>query len=129
MFFRQKDNSNGNQRTAAKFIVFLSQLLLLFKTCFSCKTDNPQLYTRQLGTMVEVKTVCSNPSCSQENYWSSQPNFGNSNRPAGNTLLSMATLFAGASISKIITIFNHMGLACISHTTFFKLQRVSYNKR
>lgn len=43
--------------------------------------------------------------------------------PAGNFLLCFAILLAGGSASKVIQIFNHMGLACISLSTFFRHQR------
>ena len=42
--------------------------------------------------------------------------------PAGNVLLSLAVLMAGASISKILLVFRHMGLVCYSARTFFKHQ-------
>ncbi|CAB4027620.1 Hypothetical predicted protein, partial [Paramuricea clavata] len=41
---------DGNIRTEPKFIVFWTQLLLLFKFCHSCKSDNPLIKTRQVGT-------------------------------------------------------------------------------
>ena len=40
-----------------------------------------------------------------------------------NVLLSLAVLMAGASISKILLVFRHMGLVCYSARTFFKHQR------
>jgi hypothetical protein len=44
--------------------------------------------------------------------------------PAGNFLLSFAILVAGKSATKVLRVFNHMGLKCISLSTFFKHQRV-----
>eukprot|EP00112_Aurelia_sp_Birch-Aquarium-sp1_P025355 Seg84.2 transcript_id=Seg84.2/GoldUCD/mRNA.D3Y31 product="hypothetical protein" protein_id=Seg84.2/GoldUCD/D3Y31 len=99
------------------------ELSLLFKFCFVCKSDNPLVVTRQKGTMVEVKATCCNMSCGYQHRWCSQPYRKDSKMPAGNLLLSMATLFAGGSISKVITIFKHMGLGCVSFTTFFTIQR------
>ena len=49
----------------------------------------------------------------------------NAKIPAGNFLLCFAILLAGGYASKVIKIFNHMGLACISLSTFFQHQRVS----
>ena len=89
-----------------------------------CKSDNQLVVTRQKGTMVEVKATCCNMSCGYQHRWCSQPYWKDSKMPTGNLLLSMATLFAGGSISKIITIFKHMGLGCVSFTTFFTIQRV-----
>ncbi|KAJ7380685.1 hypothetical protein OS493_007052 [Desmophyllum pertusum] len=43
--------------------------------------------------------------------------------PARNFLLCFVILLAGGSASKVIQIFNHMGLACISLSTFFQHQR------
>lgn len=37
----------------------------------------------------------------------------------------MATLFSGGSFTKMKTIFQHMGLACVSLNTFFKHQQVT----
>ena len=74
--------------------------------------------------MVEVKATCCNMSCGYQHSWCSQPYWKDSKMPTGNLLLSMATLFAGGSISKIITILKHMGLGCVSFTTFFTIQRV-----
>lgn len=43
--------------------------------------------------------------------------------PAGNILLSFATLCAGASIKKLLTVFRHMGLLAFSEPTFYYHQR------
>ena len=43
---------------------------------------------------------------------------------AGNFLLSLAILVAGASATKVRTVFNHMGLACISLQTYYTHQNV-----
>ena len=120
----QSLTTGDSDRDAPKHIVFLSQLLLLFKICILCKADNPLIITRQKGSMVVVKATCSNLSCGHENIWSSQPYWKNTKIPSGNLLLSMAILFAGSSISKVSTIFKHMGLGCMSLSTFFKIQRV-----
>lgn len=115
---------DGNLRTEPKFIVFLSQLLLLFKFCHFCKSDNPAVEARKCGTLVVVKSFCINPKCMKEKIWKSQPQMTGTKIPAGNLLLSMATLLAGGSISKVIQIFKHMNLCSISLSTFFKHQRV-----
>ena len=41
----------------------------------------------------------------------------------GNVLLSLAILMAGASISKVLLIFKHMGLSAYSARTFFFHQK------
>lgn len=118
-------NNNDNVRVQPKFIVFLSQLLILFKFCPFCNESNPQVETRQLGTMAVIKTTCTNSNCRKESSWKSQPVMPGTKIPAGNFLLCFAILLAGSSASKIIQIFHNMGLACISLNTYFKHQRVS----
>ena len=56
---------DGNLRTEPKHIVFLSQLLLLFNFCHSCKADNPLVKAKAIGTEVVVTTICNNPKCPQ----------------------------------------------------------------
>lgn len=117
---------NTHLRTEPKHIVFLSQLLLLFKFCHFCKDDNPLLEVSQVGTEVIVSTSCKNPKCEKkENVWHSQPTMPGLGIPAGNFLLCMAILLAGSSITKVSKIFKHMGLSCVSLNTYFKHQRVS----
>lgn len=91
-----------------KFIVFFSMLLSLFTmVCFKCKKSKPTATMKQRGTMVIVSQHC--PKCGENAFhWRSQPLiFGN--YPAGNILLSFGVLMAGASISKILLVFRHMG--------------------
>ena len=115
-------------RSEPKHIVFLTQLLMLFNFCHVCKSDNPSVEARQVGTKAVVTTTCTNPKCpKQVNTWHSQPNMPGSVLPAGNFLLCMAILLAGGSATKIFQIFSHMGLGCVSLNTFFKCQRVSYS--
>jgi len=71
------------------------------------------------GTEAVVKATCH--VCKKEN----QPTMPGSEIPAGNFLLCMAILVAGGSASKVLQIFSHMGLGCVSLNTFFKYQRVS----
>ncbi|KXJ17797.1 uncharacterized protein LOC110233295 [Exaiptasia diaphana] len=115
--------SDGNLRDEPKHIVFLSQLLLLFNVCHFCKSDNPLVTRRVIGTMVEVKSACTNLKCRKEYIWKSQPNFPGTRIAAGNLLLCFAILMAGGSISKVSQVFKHMGLSCISLATFFRHQR------
>ncbi len=102
--------------------------MLLFQFCPYCKIYNPLVETSQNGTKVIVYTHCGNPDCKQkDSVWRSQPNMEGTKIPAGNFLLSFTTLVAGASISKVQRVFNRMGLACISLTTFFQHQKVSWS--
>ena len=115
-----------NLRTELKHIVFVLQLLLLVRFCHSCKTSNPMVDVDQVGSEAVVTSTCSNPKCpNPKSTWHSQPTMPETKLPAGNFLLCMAILVAGASASKVLTVFAHMGLGCISLNTFFKYQRVS----
>ena len=110
--------------------MFLTQLLLLFGFCRSCKEDNPQVDVYQVGTQVVVTTTCSNPKCPKpKDTWQSQPFLPGTKLPAGNFLLCLAILLAGGSASKVFRVFSHMGLGCLSMTTFFTYQRVRTFKR
>jgi len=119
-----KDN---NLRTQPKFLVFLMQLLVLFKFCHSCKADNPLVETKQVGTMAVITSTCTNTKCKRKDtVWKSQPNMPGTKIPAGNFLLCMSILLSGSSASKVLQMFQHMGVACISLKTFFKHQSVGY---
>eukprot|EP00112_Aurelia_sp_Birch-Aquarium-sp1_P023357 Seg693.2 transcript_id=Seg693.2/GoldUCD/mRNA.D3Y31 product="hypothetical protein" protein_id=Seg693.2/GoldUCD/D3Y31 len=74
--------------------------------------------------MLEIASLCGNPKCpKKEMVWKSQPDMAGTRIPAGNFLLSFAILVAGASATKIWTVFGHMELACISLTTYYTHQR------
>ena len=60
--------------------------------------------------------------CKQSYEWQSQPTV-HGKIPAGNLLLSFAILMAGASISKTLLIFRHMGLSVYAARTYFRHQR------
>lgn len=96
----------------------LLKIFILF--CFTCKVEKPQVSMKQTGTMVTVTQHCS--KCTKGYVWRSQP-FVHGKCPAGNVLLSFAVLMAGASISKILLVFRHMGLSAFSSRTFFSHQR------
>ncbi|KAK2552961.1 hypothetical protein P5673_025663 [Acropora cervicornis] len=92
-----------------KFIVFYEMLLKIFLLfCFNCKKNNPQVSMVQNGTMVTVRQKCA--KCIKGYVWTSQRMMPHGKYPAGNVLLSLAILMAGASISKILLVFRHMGL-------------------
>ena len=93
-----------NLRTDPKHIVFLSQLLLLFKFCHVCKADNPLVETSEIGTQAVVKTTYNNPACKKEKTWYSQPLMPGTQTPAGNFLLCMSILLTGGSATRIFQI-------------------------
>lgn len=106
-----------------KFIVFFTKLLCLFSLfCFKCKRDQPNVTMKQRGTMVIVNQHCM--ICGDNSFsWKSQPMMFNGRYPAGNVLLSFSILMAGASISKILLVFKHMGLSAYNARTFFFHQK------
>ena len=62
--------------------------------------------------------------CQKQNTWYSQPLMPGYRIPAGNFLLCLCILLTGGSATKVIQMFRHMGLGCVSLNTFFKYQRV-----
>lgn len=114
-----------NIRSEPKHIVFLSQLLLLFQFCRSCKTDNPAVEITESGTNVKIKTSCQNVDCKKESTWHSHPFLPGTSIHAGNFLLPLAVVLSGGSAAKVVRILAHMGVGCISLRTFFRHQRVS----
>ena len=117
-----------NLRSEPKFIVFFTQLLSLFQICRECKSEKTLVEVNSHGTMAEVTTICVNPDCGKKSKWYSQPLFPGTKIAAGDLLLSFAILVAGASATKVFRVFQHMGMTCVSLTTFFKYQRVSLGK-
>lgn len=117
---------DDNLRTEPKHVVFLSKLLLLFQFCHSCRASSPLVEAKQVGTMVVVTTDCTNPKCPQKHtQWCSQPNMPGTRQPDENFLLCLAILLSGGSATKVINMFSHMGLGCISLNSYFYHQKVS----
>ncbi|XP_028414075.1 uncharacterized protein LOC114537143 [Dendronephthya gigantea] len=115
--------NDSNLRQEPKFIVFFTQLLALFNFCHTCKHDNPLVEVQENGTMAETTSTCANPKCGKTNKWFSQPNMPGTKIAAWNFLLSFSILVGGTSATKVLRVFRHMGLKCISLSTFFKHQR------
>lgn len=96
-------------------------LLALFSLCcFKCGARKPSLDLFKYGTMVKVFQNCD--KCKETFTWSSQP-LVLGKHPAGNVLLSFATLAAGATISKVLLVFKHMNLCCYTARSFFLHQK------
>ncbi len=112
-------------RNEPKFIVFFTQLLALFQICRECKCDKTLVDVNAHGTMAEVITTCVNPDCGKQTKWFSQPLFPGTKIAAGNLLLSFGILVAGTSATKVFRVLKHMGVSCVSLTTFFIYQWVS----
>lgn len=104
-----------------KFVVFYWKLVGLFSTfCFNCKEASPTVTAKSFGTMISMTQHCL--KCNQKYEWQSQPLL-DGKIPLGNLLLSFAVLMAGASISKTLLLFRHMGLSVYSARTYFRHQR------
>ena len=90
-----------------KFIVFYEMLLkIFFLFCFNCKAANPQVTIQQHGTMVTVKQQCM--KCIRGYVWNSQSFMPHGKYPAGNVLLTLAVLMAGASVSKVLLVLRQV---------------------
>ena len=109
-----------NEREEPKGIVFLSKLLQLFQFCHLCFSPKPKVAVTQTGTMLTIVSECSN--CGETYCWKSQPDLWG-RFPAGNLLLSFAVLCAGASIRKVLLVFQHMGLLVYHEPTYYYHQR------
>ena len=81
---------------------------------------NPEVTPSQTGTLLTIETKCS--ACKGVFTWKSQP-FLLEKFPAGNILLSFAVLCAGASIKKVLTVFQHMGVLVYNEPTYYYHQR------
>ena len=98
-----------------KFIVFCGMLMNIFTLfCFKCKEAAPAASLKCHETMVTVTQHCR--KCKDVFEWNFQP-LVMGKYPAGNLLLSFAILMAGASISKVLLIFRHMGISVYSART------------
>lgn len=116
----------GNIRQEPKYIAFLTQLMLLFRFCQTCKSDDIIVETSERGTMICVETQCGNPKClKRDSVWQSQSLLEDTKTAAGNILLSFAIILVGASASKVLRVFSHMGVACHSLRQFHRHQKVS----
>ena len=89
--------------------------------CFKCRNCKPTVELIKNGTLVSVIQNC--PKCGDEAFkWRSQPLIF-TKYPAGNIALSFGVLMAGASISKILLVFRHMGVCATSARTYFLHQK------
>jgi len=105
-----------------KFIVFESQLMMLFKMCCSCGQEMLELKTSTLGTLFEVNGTYPDGHVL---HWQSQPVVRHT--PAVNLLLAAAILLNGqtftsfANLADVLNlvkgvIMNYKGSMCICST-------------
>ena len=100
------------------YLVFESALMLLFSTCFICKSKFVTVEKLMFGSLLRIKQACS--QCSNIFDWFSQPYIGKV--PAGNVLLSAAILYTSCLPAKALRMFKTLNCAAITRKTYFRHQ-------
>ena len=101
------------------FIVFESQLNELFKFCQKCKSPVCELTKTTKGSMVTIKTLCSQH---HDYTWQSQPTSTHKNIPAGNLLIPAAIVCTGGTFQDLSNFAEALQLNFISRSIFFDMQ-------
>ena len=101
-----------------KFIVFESQLVMLFKMCRSCSQEMVKLKTSTSGTLFEVKGICPDEHVL---HWQSQPVVRRI--PAGNLLLAAAILLSGQTFTSFANLADVLNLVMFGERRYYDLQR------
>lgn len=102
------------------YLVFESALMLLFCTCFACKSRFATISEKYtIGSLLHIKQVCS--QCNNTFTWDSQPYIRNV--PAGNILTSAAILYTGSLPAKALRLFKSLNCTTITRKTFFRHQK------
>jgi len=106
-----KDNITGDW----KFIIFESQLMLLFKRCHSCGLEMVELKTTTSATL---SGICSDGHVL---HWQSQPVVRRI--PAGNLLLAAAILLSGQTFTSYANLADVLNLVMFGERRYYDLQR------
>ena len=101
------------------YLVFESALLILFSTCFFCRSPFSTIEKWTLGSLLRIKQICS--QCNGSFTWDSQPYIGKV--PAGNVLISAAILYTGSLPAKALRMFKNLNCSTITRKTFFRHQK------
>ena len=115
------DSDDDNSQTLPKqkkFIVFENELLKLFKFCQQCGSPTDTTTMTQHGSMVTVKTSCTN---GHTLTWESQPWVKGT--AAGNLLITAAIVFSGTTYKHSADFAKHLNLQFISSSYYYKIQR------
>ena len=115
------DSDDDNSQTLPKqkkFIVFENELLKLFKFCQQCGSPTDTTTMTQHGSMVTVKTSCTN---GHTLTWESQPWVKGT--AAGNLLITAAIVFSGNAYKHSADFAKHLNLQFISSSYYYKIQR------
>ena len=100
------------------YLVFESALMLLFSSCFICKSKFVIVEKLMVGSLLRINQVCS--QCSNIFEWCSQPYIGKV--PAGNILISAAILYSGCLPAKALRMFKTLNCASITRKTYFGIK-------
>ena len=87
----------------------------------ACSALTVTVTVKRCGTMATVIQTCDLCGPNKSFQWKSQP-FILGRHPAGNVMLSFSILMAGVNITKVLLMFRHMKLSCISARTYFSHQ-------
>ena len=104
--------SNLPLHRSKKFSVYEDFLMVLFKKCQNCGDETTTTTTRVIGTFLMSSSIGQNVFT----QWDSQ------DIPAGNILLSAASLFSGSLPAKVSQVLRIYGCASISYRTYFRHQ-------
>lgn len=108
-----------------KYLVFKSSLLQLLKWCHCPSCGALDIGERLPRLSINGSQLCLTISCSScgiNSTWKSQPSVPKTQIPVGNLLISAGILFAGATPTKVLRVFKHIGLVSISTRTFHRHQ-------
>lgn len=113
-----------NPVTDRKCLVFESRLDVLFSllVCPACgcpSSSDDTIKKTYSGSVLSVIIQCTSGHVILQ--WQSQPFIGH--MPAGNLLLSAATLLTGETFQHIQNVAQFINLKFMSHTTFYSIQR------
>ncbi|KAM7312877.1 uncharacterized protein ISCGN_009781 [Ixodes scapularis] len=115
----ETDTSPGTEQTGAnKYIVFESCLKKLLKRCPDCFSMATEVSFRCIGSMVRATITC---SAGHSSIWESQPRCHG--KPEGNILMCSGILFSGGCPTKMLRLFDIMGVAHIHSSQFYEYQR------
>ncbi|XP_061703474.1 uncharacterized protein LOC133515148 isoform X2 [Syngnathoides biaculeatus] len=116
-FTPPSSSTDSNGPRSAVFIISWSSHIQLIDTWCSC----PQCGCHSLRwncTILHLFFICT--ECGNQSIWCSQPLC--SNTPAGNIKLSAAILFAGVSVTKVLCVLAHLGVAIYKVRTYYHHQ-------
>ena len=101
-----------------KYVVFESELYMLFHHCTVCGSVVTEREKSEKGSMITIKAVCLNGHVTS---WNSQPVV--KNVPAGNLLIPAAILYSGITYSYLQSFANTLNLKILSEKHFYRIQR------